>query len=111
MTAPAMIDPARLLGQAVGDASPDLMRHLLGTVINALLSAEADAVCGAEYGVADPARGEGAPQREAEIMAGRYVNASGQLVMPDSLAACLIGAKTAREINLDAVFQRRYGGT
>ena len=56
MTAPAMIDPARLLGQAVGDASPDLMRHLLGTVINALLSAEADAVCGAEYGVADPAR-------------------------------------------------------
>lgn len=62
-------------------------------------------------GVADPARGEGAPQREAEIMAGRYVNASGQLVMPDSLAACLIGAKTAREINLDAVFQRRYGGT
>ena len=26
------------------------MRHLLSTVINALLSAEADAVCGAEYG-------------------------------------------------------------
>jgi transposase-like protein len=51
-----MIDPARMLGQALSDASPDLMRHLLGTVINALLSADADAVCGAEYGVASPDR-------------------------------------------------------
>ena len=50
MTAPHILDPARLLDQAVSDASPDLMRHLLSTVINALLSAEADAVCGAEYG-------------------------------------------------------------
>ncbi|GAA1531896.1 hypothetical protein GCM10009827_057060 [Dactylosporangium maewongense] len=38
MTAPHIIDPAGLLGQALGDASPDLMRHLLSTVINALLS-------------------------------------------------------------------------
>jgi putative transposase len=56
MTAPHMIDPARVLGQALSDASPDLMRRLLGTVINALLSADADAVCGAEYGVASPER-------------------------------------------------------
>jgi putative transposase len=56
MTAPHMIDPAALLGQAVSDASPDLMRHLLATVINALLSADADAVCGAEYGVASADR-------------------------------------------------------
>jgi hypothetical protein len=42
--------PARLLDQALSDASPDLMRRLLSTVINALLSAEADAVCGAEWG-------------------------------------------------------------
>jgi len=56
MTAPHIVDPARLLGDALSGASPDLMRHLLGTVINALLSAEADAVCGAEYGVADPDR-------------------------------------------------------
>ena len=56
MTAPHIVDPARLLGEALSGASPDLMRHLLGTVINALLSAEADAVCGAEYGVADPDR-------------------------------------------------------
>ncbi|BEL03238.1 IS256-like element IS1081 family transposase [Actinoplanes sichuanensis] len=56
MAAPHIIDPAGLLGQALGDASPDLMRHLLSTVINSLLSAEADAVCGAEYGVAGPER-------------------------------------------------------
>ena len=56
MTAPHIINPARLLGQALSDASPDLMRQLLATVINALLSADADAVCGAEYGVASPER-------------------------------------------------------
>jgi transposase-like protein len=51
-----MIDPARMLGQALSDASPDLMRQLLATTINALLSADVDAVCGAEYGVASPDR-------------------------------------------------------
>jgi putative transposase len=56
MTAPHMIDPARMLGQALSDASPDLMRHLLGTLINTLLSADADAVCGAEYGAPSPER-------------------------------------------------------
>jgi len=56
MTAPQMIDPARMLGQALSDASPDLMRTLLSTVINALLSVDADAVCGAEYGQVSPER-------------------------------------------------------
>lgn len=56
MTAPHMIDPGRMWGQALQDASPDLMRHLISTMVNALLSAEADAVCGAEYGVASPDR-------------------------------------------------------
>ena len=56
MTAPHMIDPAHMLGQALSGASPDLMRSLLGTVINSLLSADADAVCGAEYGQPSPDR-------------------------------------------------------
>src|SRR3954452_10295880 len=56
MTAPHSLNPARLLDQALSDASPDLMRQLLSTVINALLSAEADTVCGAEYGQASPDR-------------------------------------------------------
>ncbi|HEY0949694.1 IS256 family transposase [Nocardioides sp.] len=56
MTAPRIVDPSAALGQALADASPDLMRHLLGTVINSLLSAEADAVCGAEWGQPSPER-------------------------------------------------------
>ncbi|MBB2994925.1 IS256 family transposase [Paeniglutamicibacter cryotolerans] len=50
MTAPHIVDPATVLSEALGDASPDLMRHLLQTMINALLSADADAVAGAEWG-------------------------------------------------------------
>jgi len=50
MTAPHLIDPAGLLGQALSQVSPDLMRSLLQHVINALLSADADAACGAQWG-------------------------------------------------------------
>lgn len=45
-----MSTPAGLLGEALSEASPDLMRSLLQTMINALLSADANAVVGAEYG-------------------------------------------------------------
>ena len=50
MTAAPSIDPARFLQDELAQASPDLMRDMLTTFINALLSAQADAVCGAEYG-------------------------------------------------------------
>ncbi len=50
MTAPHIVDPSGLLGEALAEASPDLMRSLLQEVINTLLSADADAVAGAEYG-------------------------------------------------------------
>jgi transposase-like protein len=50
MTAPHIVDPSGLLGEALAEASPDLMRSLLQDVINALLSADANAVAGAEYG-------------------------------------------------------------
>jgi len=56
MTAPHIVDPASVLNQALGDASPDLMRNLLQTMINALLSADADAVVGAEWGKPSPDR-------------------------------------------------------
>jgi putative transposase len=56
MTAPHIVDPARLLGEALAEASPDLMRDLLQTMINALLCADADAVVGAEYGRPSPGR-------------------------------------------------------
>ena len=56
MTVIPSIDPARLLEEQLAQASPDLLRELLGTFINTLLSAEADAVCGAEYGAITPER-------------------------------------------------------
>ena len=56
MTAPHIVDPHGLLAQALSDASPDLMRELLQTMINALLSADADAVAGAEWGKPSPDR-------------------------------------------------------
>ena len=56
MTAPHIVDPAGLLGEALAEASPDLMRSLLQNVINALLSADADAVLGAEWGRPTPGR-------------------------------------------------------
>lgn len=56
MTAAHIVDPARVLDQALGQASPDLLRSLLATMINMLLSADADQVAGAEYGRPDPDR-------------------------------------------------------
>ena len=50
MTAPSSIDPARFLSEQLAQASPDLLRQMLTTFVNTLMSAEADAVCGAEYG-------------------------------------------------------------
>ncbi len=56
MTAPMSIDPGRFLHEQLEQASPDLIRHLLSTFIDALLSAEADAVCGAGWGEVGPER-------------------------------------------------------
>jgi putative transposase len=56
MTAPSSIDPARFLDEHLAAASPDLLRSMLATFVNALMSAEADAVCGAPYGMPGPDR-------------------------------------------------------
>ena len=50
MTVRPSIDPARFLHDELAQASPDLLRELMAGFVNALLSAQADAVCGAEYG-------------------------------------------------------------
>lgn len=60
------------------------------------------------HGYADPELPMLLPRQRAEIMAGRLVDASGRLVMPESLEQCVLGAQTAHEINLDAAFRRRY---
>src|SRR5215210_5477031 len=56
MTAPSSIDPTRFLHEQLGSASPDLLRQMLTTFMNTLMSAEADAVCGAPYGESSPER-------------------------------------------------------
>src|SRR4051794_20022999 len=56
MTVRSSIDHARLLEEQLAQASPDLLRELLQSFINTLLSAEADVVCGAEYGTISPDR-------------------------------------------------------
>lgn len=56
MTVTTSIDPARLIEEQLSQASPDLLRELLTLFINTLMSAEADAVCGAAYGTQSPDR-------------------------------------------------------
>src|SRR6059058_593573 len=56
MTAPSSIDPAHFLHEQLAQASPDLLRSMLTTFMNTLMSAEADAVCGAPYGESSPER-------------------------------------------------------
>lgn len=53
---PNDIDPARFLEDHLAQASPDLLREMLTTFIKALMSAEADAVCGAGYREVTPER-------------------------------------------------------
>ncbi len=50
MTVAPSIDPARFLEEHLAQASPGLLRSMLQTFINPLLSADADNVCGAAYG-------------------------------------------------------------
>jgi putative transposase len=47
---------ARMVGENLETASPDLLRAMVETFANALMSAEADAVCGAPYGQPSPER-------------------------------------------------------
>ena len=56
MTAPGSIDPAHFLHEQLAQASPALLRQMLATFINTLMSAEADAVCGAGSGERSPER-------------------------------------------------------
>jgi transposase-like protein len=56
MTVNPSIDPACLIEEQLSQASPDLLRELLTLFINTLMSAEADAVCGAAYRSQSPER-------------------------------------------------------
>ncbi|MBA8964595.1 transposase-like protein [Rhodococcus percolatus] len=49
MTTAHDIDLHQFLPDRLTDASPNLLRSLLATIIDALMRAEADALCGAGY--------------------------------------------------------------
>src|SRR5919107_2604973 len=56
MTAPESVDPAGLWRERIESASPDLLQAMVKTFAEVLMSAEADAVCGAGYGERSPER-------------------------------------------------------
>ncbi|WP_117215882.1 IS256 family transposase [Allorhizocola rhizosphaerae] len=50
MTAPNSVDVAAVLRQQVAEGHPDVLRTMITAFANALMSADADALCGADYG-------------------------------------------------------------
>lgn len=56
MTAPDSLPLHALTGENLASASPDLLRTMIKTFADALMSAEADTLCGAEYGQASDER-------------------------------------------------------
>jgi hypothetical protein len=57
MTLPAVPNPARFPDEQLVRASPDLLRQMLTTFLNTGISAQADAVCGADHGARLSERG------------------------------------------------------
>ena len=55
MAAPHSVDPAQL-AEHLAQASPDVLREMVAAMANALMSAQADQLCGAEYGERSPER-------------------------------------------------------
>ena len=56
MTATQSIDLPGWMAEQLSEASPDLLRDMMQTFAEALMSADADAVCGAGYGQRNPDR-------------------------------------------------------
>ncbi len=56
MAATPSIDMSGWLHEQLSQASPDLLREMITTFAEALMGAEADAVCGAPFGVRSPER-------------------------------------------------------
>src|SRR4051812_30981205 len=56
MAAEQSLNPTGLLREHLESASPDLLREMVKTFADLLMSAEANAICGAEYGERTPER-------------------------------------------------------
>lgn len=56
MTGAHFIDPSQFLSDQLAEASPDLLRSMLFTFMQAMMGADADAQCNADYGQRSPER-------------------------------------------------------
>ena len=94
MTAPSSIDPSRFLHEHLASASPDLLREMMTTFVNAMMSAEVDAICGAPYGLSSPERSHGVtlqvrfrpttmPSAIAEVMRSVLISSDTILHLPE----------------------------
>ena len=104
MTAPTSIDPARFLHEQLASASPDLLRSMLTTFMNTLMSAEADAICGAPYGEPSPERTNvrnGYRHREFDTRAGTLDVAIPKLRAGQLLPGLAAGAPPPRRAGAD----------
>lgn len=73
MTAPKSMDPAQFLLEQAASADTDVLRAMVKTFADALMSADADAICGAPYGQRSDERvnsRNGYRQREWDTRAG-----------------------------------------
>ncbi|WP_280205846.1 transposase, partial [Nocardia cyriacigeorgica] len=50
MTDNQRIDPSKPFVTQLAAASPDLLRELLSSFVHTIMNAEADSMCGADYG-------------------------------------------------------------
>src|SRR5687767_7115339 len=67
------VDPAGWMAEQIGACEPDVLRSMVKTMAEALMSAEADAVCGAGYGTRSEERvnrRNGYRQRDWDTRAG-----------------------------------------
>src|SRR5688500_5834445 len=112
MTVNPSIDPARLLEEQLAQASPDLLRELLTTFVNTLMSAEADAVCGAAYGTVTEERvnrrnglpGPGVRHPRRHDRAGDPEAASGHLLPGVAAGAPQAGRRGTHERGGDLLY-------
>ncbi|GAB2467499.1 IS256-like element IS1081 family transposase [Streptosporangium sandarakinum] len=73
MAATNSVDPAAWLAQQIEHGDPDLLRSMVKTMAEALMSAEADGLCGADYGTRSEERTNrrnGYRSRDWDIRAG-----------------------------------------
>src|ERR687883_1825573 len=73
MAVPGSVDAAGFVREHLECASPDVLRAMVKTFAEALMSAEADAICGAPYGQRSEERTNqrnGYPPREWDTRAG-----------------------------------------